>query len=984
MLCMVPAPFLWAQANLADCAYDVLDYGARADSTYDSQEAVQAAIDQCAEAGGGVVCFPTGHYLAADIHLRDNVHLRFDGGSSLAGQIHIEGVRNVAIIGMPGDRVRLGQISMLDSRDLTFKHLFSRFGWVLRHCQGVHVDDVKIEQAMQRQANGVAITFVDSKDALVTNSELTCNDDAFCLKRSAENIHIRNSILCGRQAASYKIGTETDGIFRNLSMTNCIIYNSNRAGINIEAVDGADIDGVRISGIKMYNVASPFYIRLGNRDRYAKGIGSIRNVDISDVHFVGMQHDEGISSSIQGLPDHPVENVTIRDVHITTHGGGEKGLARRQVPERSNFYPEYDIYGQFPAYGFYCRYVDGLRLINVNLHFAEPDLRSAVVCQSVDDLEINGLNAQYWIPRNQYTAPFVNSEPTIRLEDVRDAFLHNMDAPIGSPLVAVFGENSGHITFSELNASLSQVPPVSIGPEVQGWMNPEPEAALSIVDLSLAEVRAGEVFSVEGTLENRGPAGYGKLELYLDDTLAARKWRWFAQGATEKVSWELPPLFDTGSHTLRAGSRQLTFTPKASDPALRTLSLQVPSLAEAGKIFPVEAIVQNTGSAACSETVELTQDGRTLARQRTQLAPGGRTTLRFEHQIQRPGRYEMRIGDQTAAVSVNPIWIDANRNGSWERGEASFAGFTDALRAAEAGDLLLVNPGHFRVDSVDLPLRITQPGLTIRSVEGAEATRIEALDADEEQYEQHALFFVAADNVTIEGFTLSRAVYNVYVEEAANTAIRNNFFNVSRRYHIYMVGAKNVEIAENRSRVGRYNFLTMQTSTGCTVRDNYHYEDPCGYMVVESHNNTFLRNHFDSLSWYGITLNNANGNRIEDNLFAGGRILGFQCRQGCEGNEIVRNTFLGNRTEAILLTADSKGNIISQNNILGNRGLAVTNETHHAMDATENWWGSPSGPGGAGSGSGDTVDERVRYEPWLKAPVDNSWSEQLEKLYKPK
>ncbi len=35
------------------------------------------------------------------------------------------------------------------------------------------------------------------------------------------------------------------------------------------------------------------------------------------------------------------------------------------------------------------------------------------------------------------------------------------------------------------------------------------------------------------------------------------------------------------------------------------------------------------------------------------------------------------------------------------------------------------------------------------------------------------------------------------------------------------------------------------------------------------------------------------------------------------------------------------------------------------VNATNNWWGDPSGPGGEGSGSGDSVSEDVVYSPWL-------------------
>ncbi|MGD9547433.1 MAG: M6 family metalloprotease domain-containing protein [Candidatus Krumholzibacteriia bacterium] len=43
------------------------------------------------------------------------------------------------------------------------------------------------------------------------------------------------------------------------------------------------------------------------------------------------------------------------------------------------------------------------------------------------------------------------------------------------------------------------------------------------------------------------------------------------------------------------------------------------------------------------------------------------------------------------------------------------------------------------------------------------------------------------------------------------------------------------------------------------------------------------------------------------------------------------------------------------------------------VDARGNWWGHPSGPAGAGPGTGDAVSSYVQYEPWLSRSIDNPW-----------
>ena len=51
------------------------------------------------------------------------------------------------------------------------------------------------------------------------------------------------------------------------------------------------------------------------------------------------------------------------------------------------------------------------------------------------------------------------------------------------------------------------------------------------------------------------------------------------------------------------------------------------------------------------------------------------------------------------------------------------------------------------------------------------------------------------------------------------------------------------------------------------------------------------------------------------------------------------------------------------NRIMGNTG-GVVNNTSTSINLDKNWWGNASGPGGAGSGSGDTVSNNVVFSPY--------------------
>ena len=204
------------------------------------------------------------------------------------------------------------------------------------------------------------------------------DDDALCLKstleRACKNVTVSNCVLSSH-ANAIKMGTESNGGFQNITITNCTIcsprysqvtYGCQRglAGIALEIVDGGDLDGVVLSNIAMRGVTVPIFIRLGNRARPFKPgmpkpeVGRFRNVSLNNIVATGVSN---VGCSITGLPQHPVENVTFRDIRIEFEGGGSRAEAGKQVPEKADSYPESTMFGVLPAYGFYCRHARGLK-----------------------------------------------------------------------------------------------------------------------------------------------------------------------------------------------------------------------------------------------------------------------------------------------------------------------------------------------------------------------------------------------------------------------------------------------------------------------------------------------------------------------------------------------------------------------------------------------------------------------------------------------
>jgi hypothetical protein len=102
-------------------------------------------------------------------------------------------------------------------------------------------------------------------------------------------------------------------------------------------------------------------------------------------------------ASIVGMPDVLIENVTLRNIEIRYPGGGNPNYAKvgldelDKVPELAANYPEFSMFKELPAWGFYIRHAKGIRFENVTLSVAKKDYRTAVVLDDVHGAEFNGL-----------------------------------------------------------------------------------------------------------------------------------------------------------------------------------------------------------------------------------------------------------------------------------------------------------------------------------------------------------------------------------------------------------------------------------------------------------------------------------------------------------------------------------------------------------------------------------------------------------------
>src|SRR5256886_5833128 len=73
-------------APASAAAFNVKDYGATGNGSTNDTAAINKAINAASTAGGGVVEFPAGTYKSANsIHLKSNITLQLDAGSTVVG-----------------------------------------------------------------------------------------------------------------------------------------------------------------------------------------------------------------------------------------------------------------------------------------------------------------------------------------------------------------------------------------------------------------------------------------------------------------------------------------------------------------------------------------------------------------------------------------------------------------------------------------------------------------------------------------------------------------------------------------------------------------------------------------------------------------------------------------------------------------------------------------------------------------------------------
>lgn len=433
--------------------YNVHDFGAVSDTTVVSTKAIQQAIDQCS-VEGGVVIIPRGNFKTGTIYLKSNVTLHLENGAIIYGSKYLsdypknnpdfvfyrrgilkralfyaENCTNIAIEGEGTFDGQGGAFWIPEGVKVESYSVRPYIFWMIQ-CSDIRVEGIKLRNSafwMQHymacdnlivhnidvfnhsNKNNDMIDIDGCHNVRISDCTGDSDDDGITLKsttgRANENIVITNCILSSHCNA-IKMGTESSTGFKNIAISNIVVRPSKisdksingtpkgLAGIALETVDGGFIDGVVISNIRIDGSECPIFIRRGNRARpWFAGqkideSGELKNVSISNVVATAAGKT---GCSISGIPGFPVENISLNYISIEFAGGGTAENINREIPEEEKAYPEFDMFGDLPAYGFYIRHAKNFRFDNVVLKTFVPDERPAMFVSDVSNSRFTGI-----------------------------------------------------------------------------------------------------------------------------------------------------------------------------------------------------------------------------------------------------------------------------------------------------------------------------------------------------------------------------------------------------------------------------------------------------------------------------------------------------------------------------------------------------------------------------------------------------------------
>ena len=463
-----------APAHAATAVFNVRSYGATGNGSTIDTPAVNKAIAAASAAGGGEVLFPAGTYESVSIHLESNVEIYLDAGATIRaaatgfdapeansysqyqdyGHSHFhdsliwgDSLTNVSFAGsgtIDGDgHLKTGTpssgqadhaIAITRSSGVSFTGItVKNGGWIailVNGINGLTVDHLNVQTASDRDG----IDVINTQNATVSNSTIDSVDDSlvfksdFALGRTYPNQNVTvTDVTASSNNNAFQFGSETCGNFNHYTFSHLTVNAAGKAGLGIVSMDGAKITDVSYTDVTMKDAATPIFIKIGDRGRCpgSPGPGSISGITFD--HVTGTHLSDlgaNYTSTITGMPGHPVSDVTVENVDLTVPGGDPASDATIVPPTEYTSYVPKDL-GTRPSYGWWLREVSGITFKSDTVGFDSNDGRPAFISDtgskvSLDDVTVQrGSGSPYDVGFISSTGSSVTGSKTTTGSDLR-------------------------------------------------------------------------------------------------------------------------------------------------------------------------------------------------------------------------------------------------------------------------------------------------------------------------------------------------------------------------------------------------------------------------------------------------------------------------------------------------------------------------------------------------------------------------------------
>ncbi len=235
-----------------------------------------------------------------------------------------------------------------------------------------------------------------------------------------------------------------------------------------------------------------------------------------------------------------------------------------------------------------------------------------------------------------------------------------------------------------------------------------------------------------------------------------------------------------------------------------------------------------------------------------------------------------------------------------------------AINGAAAGDTILAGPGVY--DRVEIAKSISLVGTNARIRAG----------------ERDIGLKIAADGVSVSGFTVEGGFYGIHLVGSHNCTITNNTVTGSVQWGIGLVFSDENRIEDN---VANYNGLGgegwygiyLSNSNRNLIRNNVASSNgEYGICLFPSCSENVIRGNAAEDNDYGIyAFTDCDENLIMKNRLSRNKNSGIKMIHGCSNNQILENDISENGVVGVFLQSGSGYNLIRGNEIADNSDFGI-------------------------------------------------------------